>query len=157
MKEMSASVVLVLQRDTADLHCLFTHCMLCVAAVPVGLHVLSKLASSVQLQLAPITQNKQLSPAATCTNNSNSSVQVQLVDHLIICKMAASGLQEIVTERANSPKYCLKAEQKQAIICLLTRKTYFSLCLLATRSRPRRTTKTLRKSSTATMRRLRNN
>ena len=72
---MSASVVLVLQRDTADLHCLFTHCMLCVAAVPVGLHVLSKLASSVQLQPAPITQNKQLSPAATCPNNSKQTAQ----------------------------------------------------------------------------------
>ena len=47
------------------------------------------------------------------------------------CKMAASGLQEIVTEVADSLGYCLKAKQKKPYFLLLMGKTYSSLYLLA--------------------------
>ena len=45
--------------------------------------------------------------------------------------MAASDLQEIFTEVADSLGYCLKAKQKKPYFPLLMGKTYSSLCLLA--------------------------
>ena len=43
----------------------------------------------------------------------------------MICKMAASSLQEIVTEVANSLRYCLKTEQKKAILLFVDGKDVF--------------------------------
>ena len=72
--------------------------------------------------------------------------------------MAASGLQEIVTEVADSLGYCLKAEQKQAILLFIEGKGVFiSLPTGHEVTTVYRTTKTLHKSSTATRHTLRNN
>ena len=43
----------------------------------------------------------------------------------MICKMAAGGLQQIVTEVVDSLGNCLKAEQKQAILSFVEGKGVF--------------------------------
>ena len=74
----------------------------------------------------------------------------------MICKMAASGLEAIVTKVADSLGYRLKAEQKEAILSFIEGKDVFVSLLHSDHDRAR-TEKTLRKSSTATMHTLRNN
>ena len=72
--------------------------------------------------------------------------------------MAASGLQKIVTEVVDSLGYCLKAEQKQAILSFVDGKDVFvSLPTGYEVPTTYHTTKTLRKSLTATMHTVHNN
>ena len=75
----------------------------------------------------------------------------------MICKMAASGLQGIVTEVVDSLGYRLKAEQKQAILLFVEGKGVFiSLPTGHEVTTVYHTMKALHKSSTATRHTLRN-